>query len=173
VTRKVWHAAVAFAENWLALRESTPRWLWQQPPGTLTVAEQTQLHAHGRGAGPVHLGSAMFRRCGLLRGTMWITVWANDELLLVEWPGTPAPAEIAADLRDPICGLGDAFRQHDTDPESARLVEEDRPAELLLRTVPAHDVSAPSDLTHWPEEFFTPWRDFEETTADRPSTLDR
>lgn len=165
VSRKIWHAAVTFGGNWLALRESTPQWLWQQYPGTLSGTEKSHVDTHGRVAGSAYLGSALLRRYGLLHGAAWVTMWASDKVLLLEWPGTPAPTDVSADLLHPIYGLGGMLHQDHPSPDSVRLIGEEQWGELLLRTVLPPGVSGRFEPAHWPEDFFAPWRIFAEMTT--------
>nr|BFF04392.1 hypothetical protein GCM10020241_60670 [Streptoalloteichus tenebrarius] len=161
----MWHAGVVFVEEWLALRGTTPRWLWQESPDRLTPAEQSVVDGQGRVQGPVELGSAVLRRAALWRSASWLTAWASQGLWLLEWPAGPARSEVVSSLLHPLFGLPGSFRHDETGQDTASLVDEESGSRLMLRTVERPEESPDAPTREWPEEFFRPWHRWAELTA--------
>jgi hypothetical protein len=164
VSRRSWDAALTLAADLLAQRGARPDWLDQRFPDRLGAPERAHLGQHGRVPGPVHLGSAMFRRAGLLRSAPWATAWADADTWLVEWPGGPSLVDAVDALLHPVVGLPGAFRHGAIDGDSVHLVDQLTLDRLLLRTLPPAE-GASAGTAHWPEEFFRPWRTWAETTG--------
>lgn len=89
--------------------------VWTHSP-SLNGGERSRYRGYWQLAGPVGLGSAMLRRCGLLTGAFALDVWTGDggTVLNVETDDGPSVYDVLAALRHPVAGIVDGQFAADT-----------------------------------------------------------